>query len=125
MLKPIPAKLDLPALDRELLDFWSRERVLEKSIDRPAPRGDYVFFDGPPVTNGVPHVGHMMQSALKDLWPRYKTMQGYRVLRKAGWDTHGLPVELTADKELGLKSKRDVVDFGEQKYIDYCRKTVF
>ena len=66
-----------------------------------------------------------MQSALKDLWPRYKTMQGYRVLRKAGWDTHGLPVEMTADKELGFKSKQDVVKYGEQKYIDHCRKTVF
>jgi len=125
MLKPIPAKLDLPALDRELLDFWKTNRIFEKSIERHAPKGDYVFYDGPPGTNGVPHVGHMMQSALKDLWPRYKTMQGYRVLRKAGWDTHGLPIELTADKELGLKSKRDVVGFGVQKYIDYCRQTVF
>lgn len=125
MLKPIPAKLDLPALDRELLDFWKEHRIFEKSFERPAPKGDYVFYDGPPGTNGVPHVGHMMQSALKDLWPRYKTMQGFRVLRKAGWDTHGLPIELTADKELGLKSKRDVIGFGVQKYIDYCRQTVF
>ncbi|MBU1985115.1 class I tRNA ligase family protein, partial [bacterium] len=125
MLKPIPNKLDLPAIDRELLDFWKENRIFEKSVERPAPKGDYVFYDGPPGTNGVPHVGHMMQSALKDLWPRYKTMQGYRVLRKAGWDTHGLPIELTADKELGLKSKRDVTDFGVQNYIDYCRQTVF
>jgi isoleucyl-tRNA synthetase len=125
MLKPVPNKLDLPAMDRELLDFWKAKRVFEKSVERPAPRGDFVFYDGPPGTNGVPHVGHMMQSALKDLWPRYKTMLGYRVIRKAGWDTHGLPVELTADKELGLKSKLDVVGYGEQKYIDYCRKTVF
>jgi isoleucyl-tRNA synthetase len=125
MLKPVPNKLDLPAIDRELLDFWKDKRVFEKSVERPTARGDFVFYDGPPGTNGVPHVGHMMQSALKDLWPRYKTMQGYRVIRKAGWDTHGLPVELTADKELGLKSKSDVGTFGEQKYIDYCRKTVF
>ena len=67
----------------------------------------------------------MLQSALKDLWPKYYTMKGYRVLRKAGWDTHGLPIELTAEKELGLKSKRDIVDYGVEKYIDYCRKTVF
>jgi isoleucyl-tRNA synthetase len=125
MLKPVPNKLDLPALDRELLDFWARERVFQESVERPAPKGDYVFYDGPPGTNGVPHVGHMMQSALKDLWPRYKTMQGYRVIRKAGWDTHGLPVELTADRELGFKSKLDVLDYGVQNYVDYCRRTVF
>jgi isoleucyl-tRNA synthetase len=125
MLKPIPNKLDLPALDRELLDFWKTTNVFQESIDRPSSKGDFVFYDGPPGTNGVPHVGHMMQSALKDLWPRFKTMQGYRVLRKAGWDTHGLPVELTADKELGFKSKREVIDYGIQNYIDYCRKTVF
>jgi isoleucyl-tRNA synthetase len=121
----VGSSLHLPDIDRELLDFWKTENVFQKSIDRPATKGDFVFYDGPPGTNGVPHVGHMMQSALKDLWPRFKTMQGYRVLRKAGWDTHGLPVELTADKELGYTSKRDVVDHGIQHYIDYCRKTVF
>jgi isoleucyl-tRNA synthetase len=125
MLKPVPNKLDLPAIDRELLDFWKTNRIFEKSVERAAPKGDWVFYDGPPGTNGVPHVGHMMQSALKDLWPRFKTMQGYRVLRKAGWDTHGLPIELTADRELGFKSKRDVDAYGVQKYIDYCRQTVF
>ena len=125
MLNPIPNKLDLPALDRELLDFWSRERIFDKSVARPAPRGDFVFYDGPPGTNGVPHVGHMMQSALKDLWPRYKTMQGFRVLRKAGWDTHGLPVEMTAEKALGISSKAEIAKIGEQRFIDECRKTVF
>jgi isoleucyl-tRNA synthetase len=125
MLKPVPNKLDLPAIDRELLDFWKTNRIFQKSVEHAAPKGDWVFYDGPPGTNGVPHVGHMMQSALKDLWPRFKTMQGYRVLRKAGWDTHGLPIELTADRELGFKSKRDVDRYGVQKYIDYCRQTVF
>jgi isoleucyl-tRNA synthetase len=127
MLKPIPNKLDLPAIDRELLEVWKTKKVFQKSLEKRAAKGDYVFYDGPPGTNGVPHVGHMMQSALKDLWPRYKTMQGYRVLRKAGWDTHGLPIELTADKELGFKSKRDIEksEGGVQSYIDYCRQTVF
>lgn len=125
MLEKVPEKLNLPELDHQVLEFWKKHDVFQKSIDRPAPKGDYVFYDGPPGTNGIPHIGHMMQSALKDLWPRYRTMQGCRVLRKAGWDTHGLPVEMTADKELGFTSRRDVIEYGEQKYIDYCRSTVF
>ncbi|HEB85370.1 MAG TPA: isoleucine--tRNA ligase, partial [Bacteroidetes bacterium] len=86
---------------------------------------DYVFYDGPPGTNAPPHIGHMMQSALKDLWPRFETMRGKRVLRKAGWDTHGLPIELTADRDLGLESKREIEEYGVEKYISYCRETVF
>jgi isoleucyl-tRNA synthetase len=126
MLKPIPNKLDLPAPDRELLNFWKQEHIFEKSVAKAAPLGDYVFYDGPPGTNGVPHVGHMMQSALKDLWPRFKTMQGYRVRRQAGWDTHGLPVEMTAEKALGISSKAEIAEkIGEQRFIDECRKTVY
>lgn len=125
MLKPIPNKLNLPEIDHQTLEFWEQHDIFQRSIDQDTHDKEFVFFDGPPGTNGVPHIGHIMQSALKDLWPRYKTMQGYRVLRKAGWDTHGLPVEMTADKELGFKSKLDVVKYGEQKYIDHCRKTVF
>jgi isoleucyl-tRNA synthetase len=125
MLKPVSEKLNLPQVDLDILKFWEEKQVFARSIQEREGKADFVFFDGPPGTNGVPHVGHMMQSALKDLWPRYKTMQGYRVLRKAGWDTHGLPIEMTADKELGLKSKRDVIDYGEQAYIDHCRSTVF
>ncbi|MCB1059262.1 MAG: isoleucine--tRNA ligase [Calditrichaeota bacterium] len=125
MLKPESEKLHLPAVDHEILKLWEEQKVFERSINERAGGSDFVFFDGPPGTNGLPHIGHMMQSALKDLWPRYKTMQGYRVLRKAGWDTHGLPIELTADKELGFTSKLDVAKYGEQEYVDYCRSTVF
>ena len=126
MLNPIPNKLDLPAIDHETLTFWETNRIFQQSIDQRAGKPDYVFYDGPPGTNGLPHIGHMMQSALKDLWPRYKTMQGYRVLRKAGWDTHGLPIEMTADKELGITSKAEIgTRISEQDYIDHCRKTVY
>ncbi len=125
MLKPVSEKLHLPAVDHEILKLWEERKVFERSISERNGKQDFVFFDGPPGTNGLPHIGHMMQSALKDLWPRYKTMQGYRVLRKAGWDTHGLPIELTADKELGFTSKLDVQKYGEQEYVDYCRNTVF
>ncbi|MCB9366081.1 MAG: isoleucine--tRNA ligase [Calditrichaeota bacterium] len=125
MLKPVSEKLHLPAVDHDILKFWEERKVFERSIAEREGKPAFVFFDGPPGTNGLPHIGHMMQSALKDLWPRFKTMQGYRVLRKAGWDTHGLPIELTADKELGFTSKLDVQKYGEQEYVDYCRSTVF
>jgi isoleucyl-tRNA synthetase len=128
--KPVNPKVSFPALEQDLLKFWQERNILQKSIDQrekgqPGARGDYVFFDGPPGTNSPPHIGHMMQSALKDLWPRFKTMQGFRVLRKAGWDTHGLPIELQAEKELGLDSKRDIHNYGMTKYVAYCRNTVF
>ncbi|MFO0702661.1 MAG: isoleucine--tRNA ligase [Candidatus Andersenbacteria bacterium] len=128
--KPVDPQAKLPALEHETLTFWRERGILQKTIDqrergRPGARGEWVFYDGPPGTNGVPHVGHMLQSALKDVWPRFKTMRGYHVLRKAGWDTHGLPIELQAEKELGLDSKRDIHNYGMAKYVAYCRNTVF
>ena len=122
--KPVDKNVQFPKLEESILEFWESRRIFEKTdeIRRGAP--EYVFYDGPPGTNGVPHIGHMMQSALKDLWPRYKIMQGFHVVRKAGWDTHGLPIELTAEKELKLGSKRDIVNYGVDKYIEYCRATV-
>lgn len=125
MFKTVKNPPDFPALDRELLNFWEEKKIFERSISEREGGEDYVFYDGPPGTNGVPHVGHIMQSSLKDLWPRFWTMRGKRVLRKAGWDTHGLPVELTADRQLGLESKRDIEKFGIQEYVDHCRSIVF
>jgi len=118
-------KPDFAAQEHQVLEFWEERDVFRRSIAQREGCPDYVFYDGPPGTNGQPHIGHMMQSALKDLWPRYKTMQGYRVLRKAGWDTHGLPVELKAERELGIESKREIERFGVEKFVDYCRDTVF
>ncbi len=122
---PVGARVHFPSLDDRVLGFWDRHGVFQRTISEREGCSDYITYDGPPGTNGRPHIGHMMQSALKDLWPRYHTMKGCRVLRKAGWDTHGLPVELTAEVELGLKSKRDIIAYGVEKYIDYCRETVF
>lgn len=118
-------KVNFPALDHKVLEMWKEYNIQDRSISEREGCPDYITYDGPPGTNGEPHFGNIMQSALKDLWPRYYTMKGCRVLRKAGWDTHGLPVELTAEKELGLKTKRDILTYGVEKYIDYCRKTVF
>lgn len=122
---PVPPKVDFPALEHEVLRLWDEERVFARSVEQRAGAPDWVFYDGPPGTNGRPHIGHMLQSALKDLWPRYKTMKGFRVLRRAGWDTHGLPVELKAERELGLADKSEIPAFGVEKFQEYCRSTVF
>ena len=125
MFQDVPNKVNFPELEEEVLQRWEDKDIFHRSIKQREGSADWVFYDGPPGTNGLPHVGHMMQSALKDLFGRYKTMRGFRVLRKAGWDTHGLPVELTAERELKLKSKRDIEAYGVNEYIDYCRRTVF
>ncbi|MFN3821066.1 MAG: class I tRNA ligase family protein, partial [bacterium] len=117
--------IHFPELDHLVLDLWDKKRIFQRTIEERDGAPDYVAYDGPPGTNGAPHIGHILQSALKDLWPRFWTMRGYRVLRKAGWDTHGLPVELTAEKELGLKSKRHIHSYGVERYIEYCRSTVY
>lgn len=121
---PVPTQPDLPTLDKDVQKLWSSKQISQKIMQ---PRGSakpWVFYDGPPGTNGKPHIGHIMQSSLKDVWPRFKTMQGYWVMRKAGWDTHGLPIELTAEAELGISGKRDIEKFGVTKFINYCRDTV-
>ncbi|MFC1633043.1 isoleucine--tRNA ligase [Patescibacteria group bacterium] len=123
--KPVDSKVNFPKLEESILQYWDKEKIFDKTISEREGAKDYVTFDGPPGTNGKPHVGHMMQSALKDLWPRFKTMQGYRVLRKAGWDTHGLPVEIQAEKELGLHEKEEIESYGVDKFVEYCRSIVF
>ncbi|MFH1861907.1 MAG: isoleucine--tRNA ligase [bacterium] len=125
MFRTVDKNVNFPALEERILAFWEAEKIFQKTDELRQGCPEFVFYDGPPGTNGVPHIGHMMQSALKDLWPRYKTMKGFHVIRKAGWDTHGLPIELTAEKELKLTSKRDIQKYGEERYIDYCRSTVF
>jgi len=120
----IPAGADFPALELETLAFWEREDVFRRSVAQREGAPDWVFYDGPPGTNGPPHMGHMMHSALKDLWPRYKTMRGFRVLRRAGWDTHGLPVELATEKALGLSDKSQIPAFGVEEFQRRCRETV-
>jgi isoleucyl-tRNA synthetase len=122
---PAESQADFPALEHRILDWWAEARIFEQSLEQREGCPDWVFYDGPPGTNGKPHIGHMLQSSLKDLWPRYKTMQGFRVLRKAGWDTHGLPVELKAERELGIEDKSQIPAFGVEKFMEYCRSTVF
>ncbi len=107
-----------------VLDFWNKEEIFKKTLEKPAPKGEYVFYDGPPFANGLPHYGHILASSIKDVIPRYRTMQGYRVGRQWGWDCHGLPVENLVEKELGFKTKRDIEDYGIAKFNAAARTSI-
>jgi isoleucyl-tRNA synthetase len=125
MFKKVPSKVDFPALEENILEFWRREKIFERTQARREGSPRYVFYEGPPTANGLPHIGHAMARSMKDLIPRYKTMDGYLVRRKAGWDTHGLPVELEVEKELGIKGKPDIEAYGVTAFIEACRASVF
>ena len=114
----------LPASEEEVLAFWQEHGVFEKTVEKDAPKGSFVFFEGPPTANNVPHVGHTLTRAIKDVIPRFKTMQGYRVNRKAGWDTHGLPVEIAIEKELGFTDKNAVEEYGVEPFNQKCFESV-
>jgi len=114
------------AVQREenILAFWEKEHIFEKTLTKPAPKGDYVFYEGPPTANGRPGVHHIEARSFKDALPRYKTMRGFRVPRRAGWDTHGLPVELEVQKELGFTGKQDIEAYGIAEFNKKCRESV-
>ncbi len=119
-----PKKLDLPAIDREILDFWSKHDIFKKSIEqRPAER-HFIFYEGPPSANAKPGIHHVMARSIKDLFCRYRSMKGYRVERKAGWDTHGLPIELAVEKELGITKEDIGKKISIEEYNKKCRETV-
>ncbi|MBP9751400.1 MAG: isoleucine--tRNA ligase [Candidatus Moranbacteria bacterium] len=108
MFKKVDPKVSFPKMEEEILKYWEDNKIFEKSVSKDAPQGDFVFYEGPPTANGKPGLHHVLARSFKDIIPRYKTMKGYRVARKAGWDTHGLPVELQVEKALGLKNKQDI-----------------
>jgi isoleucyl-tRNA synthetase len=112
-------------MEEEVLDFWDKSKIFEKSIKKEAPQGDYVFYDGPPFATGLPHYGHIVASVIKDVVPRYWTMKGYRVERKWGWDCHGLPIENIVEKEIGSQSKKYIEEeIGVEKFNEMCRSKV-
>lgn len=117
--------IDFQKLENKIIKFWKEKRVFEKTIERPKKASNFVFYEGPPTANGKPGIHHLEARAFKDIICRYKTMQGYKVIRKAGWDTHGLPVELEAEKELGLKNKKEIENFGIAKFNQKCRESVW
>ena len=111
--------------EEEILKFWQENKIFEKSLEKPAPNGEFVFYEGPPTANGKPGIHHLEARAFKDLIPRYKTMQGFHVRRKGGWDTHGLPVELQVEKQLGLKSKKEIEKYGIAEFNKKCKESVW
>ncbi|MFA5593881.1 MAG: isoleucine--tRNA ligase [Trueperaceae bacterium] len=125
MFKEVPSDVSFPALERRVIDIWNDRNVFRRSVDRPAPNGDWVFYEGPPTANAKPGVHHVISRAYKDLFPRFKTMQGYRVGRKGGWDTHGLPVEIALEQRLGFTNKQQIEEFGIAKFNELCREDVW
>jgi isoleucyl-tRNA synthetase len=119
-----PHKSDVAAREEATLAWWGEREIFKKSIEKPAPLGDYVFYDGPPFATGLPHYGHIVASVIKDVVPRYFTMRGYRVPRVWGWDCHGLPIENIVEKELGFRHKKDIVAMGVGKFNELCRSKV-
>jgi len=118
-------QVNFPELEKEVAAFWRERDIFRKSVDKPAPKGEYVFYEGPPTANGKPGVHHVISRCYKDLFPRFKTMQGFRVGRKGGWDTHGLPVEIAIEKRLGFTRKAQIEEYGVEKFNALCREYVF
>uniref|UniRef100_A0A7C4M2J7 Isoleucine--tRNA ligase n=1 Tax=candidate division CPR3 bacterium TaxID=2268181 RepID=A0A7C4M2J7_UNCC3 len=129
--KPVNPGVSFPELEKEILEFWEKEKIFKKSLEKEAPQGTYVFYEGPPTANGKPGLHHVLARAFKDVMPRYKTMCGYNVPRKAGWDTHGLPVEIEVEKRLGINGKQDIEKIKstpEESIIEFnklCRESVW
>jgi isoleucyl-tRNA synthetase len=124
LYREVPPQVDFPALETSILERWRDRDVFARSIAQREGAEEFVFYEGPPTANGRPGVHHVLARVFKDIYPRYKTMRGYAVPRKAGWDCHGLPVELEVEKELGLKSKRDIEAFGIERFNARCRESV-
>jgi len=120
----IDPKQSFPKMEEEILKFWEKEKIFEKSLAQNPVEKEFKFFDGPPFATGLPHYGHILQGVIKDLIPRYKTMRGFRVPRIWGWDCHGLPVENLIEKDLGLKNKQEIEEFGVAKFNEKCRESV-
>jgi len=125
MFQEVPSGAVFPKLEEQVLDFWKRADIYEESLRRRKDAPSFVFYEGPPTANGMPHPGHCLTRAIKDLFPRYRTMRGYRCERKAGWDTHGLPVEVEVCKELGIHAKEEIESYGVEPFIHRCQESVW
>ena len=120
MYKKVDTNLNFVEREKQVEKFWKDNDIFKKSIAAREGSDVYTFYDGPPTANGKPHIGHVLTRVIKDMIPRYRTMKGCKVLRKAGWDTHGLPVELEVEKKLGLDGKEQIEEYGLEPFINVC-----
>ena len=125
MYEKVSTKLDFTSREEKVLQFWKENRIFEKSIEEKKDLPTYTFYDGPPTANGKPHIGHVLTRVIKAMIPRYQTMKGHKIIRKAGWDTHGLPVELEVEKLLGIDGKEQIEEYGLDPFITKCKESVW
>ena len=125
MYKKVSSDLNFVDREKQTVGFWKEHKIFEKSIEERKGDDTYTFYDGPPTANGKPHVGHVLSRVIKDMIPRYQTMKGHKIIRKAGWDTHGLPVELEVEKKLGLDGKEQIEEYGLAPFIKECKESVW
>ena len=125
MYKKVSTDMNFVEREKQVEKFWEDNQIFEKSMKVREGNPSYVFYDGPPTANGKPHIGHVETRVIKDMIPRYRTMKGYQVPRKAGWDTHGLPVELEVEKKLGLDGKDQIEKYGVEPFIEQCKESVW
>jgi isoleucyl-tRNA synthetase len=125
MFKPVSSKLNVNQMELEVLDYWKKEDIFHSSTKNREGKTEYVFYEGPPTANGLPGVHHVLARVFKDIFPRYRTMCGYHVIRRGGWDTHGLPVEIEVEKKLGFTNKQQIEDYGIAEFNQLCRESAF
>ena len=125
MYKKVELQNGFPEMEKEVLNMWKEKDIINKNFKLNGDGEYFTFYDGPPTANGKPHVGHILTRVMKDIIPRYKVMKGYQVIRKAGWDTQGLPVELEIEKKLGISGKAQIEEYGVEKFIKDCKSSVF
>ena len=125
MYDKVDSSMNFIDREKKVIEFWKENNIFEKSIEQNEGKEEFSFYDGPPTANGKPHIGHILTRVMKDIIPRYKTMKGYHVLRKAGWDTHGLPVELEVEKMLGMDGKEEIEKYGIEPFIKKCKESVW
>ena len=123
MYSKVNTDMNFVEREKEVEEFWKEDNTFKKSMEQREGCPTYTFYDGPPTANGKPHIGHVLTRVIKDMIPRYRTMKGYYVPRKAGWDTHGLPVELEVEKKLGLDGKDQIEKYGVEPFIEQCKES--
>ena len=119
----LDSKPSFSNIENEILDFWNKNNIFQKSLDKNND-SEYVFYDGPPFANGLPHYGHLLTGFVKDIIPRFHTMLGNKVDRRFGWDCHGLPAEMESEKEIGVSGRAEIINFGVENFNDHCKKSV-